>query len=478
MNPRNRLAAELAWLPEPAPLEGEEELPAMVHANLSAARWDSLNPDEPPAGVAAFLCETADILRRVSVAAVLRDINSDRAVSGFPGIASERQLQEELSARLAEIGSIVNAALNRLPTLHLIDAMTAALALRGEGATRRVLPFIDDLVDRHYEIGTRAFLDAEAASVMTLIEAARQRARFGEAALGPYIAKLEDVVRNWRRAALPILISAKSRGINHKGAVDLAGSLRELSVHLNNEHHMFESMRRLNALLIECFAEVPQLHPRLHDDAAFLEKTASDYATWTRRISFRAEIGLFRKDVLSIGPSGVAWNNSRYPLKAISRIRFGGVRLSIFALTGLPSFIVAFGDPSTETVVPLTTKSLYDAFIDRLWRAVGSRLSTELFTSLKAGNSVHFREAVVHDDGIELPRHKPFGKREFRRYAWEDIKTWNYDGRCYVASTAGKRHMVSLSYRNVHNVGVLSTAINAARKRPGLRKLSELLDGH
>src|ERR1700722_2011232 len=111
MNPRNRLAAELAWLPEPAPLEGEEELPAMVHANLSAARWDSLNPDEPPAGVAAFLCETADILRRVSVAAVLRDINSDRAVSGFPGIASERQLQEELSARLAEIGSIVNAAL-------------------------------------------------------------------------------------------------------------------------------------------------------------------------------------------------------------------------------------------------------------------------------------------------------------------------------------------------------------------------------
>jgi hypothetical protein len=478
MNPRNRLAAELAWLPQPAPLQGEQELPALVHANLSAARWESSNPDEPPAGVAAFLCETADIIRRASAAAVLRDINADRAVSGFPRISSEQQLQEELSARLAQIGSIVNAALNRLRTPDLIDAVTAALGMRVEGATPCTLPFIDDFVDRHYEVGTRAFLDAEAASVMTLIEAARQRARFGEAALSPYLAKLEDVVRNWRRTALPILISAKARGINHKPAVDLAGSLRELSVHLNNEHHMFESMRRLNALLIECFAEVPHLHARLHEDAAFLEKTASDYQAWARTIGFRAEIGLFRKDILSIGPSGVAWNHSHYPLKAISRIRFGGMRLSIFALMGLPSYVVAFGDPTTETVVPLTTESLYGAFIDRLWRAVGSRLSTELFTSLKAGNSVHFGRAVVHDDGIELPRRKLLGKREYRRYAWEDIKTWNYDGRCFIASTAGKRHRVGLSYRNVHNVGVLSSAISAARKRPGLRKLSELLDGH
>jgi hypothetical protein len=77
----------------------------------------------------------------------------------------------------------------------------------------------------------------------------------------------------------------------------------------------------------------------------------------------------------------------------------------------------------------------------------------------------------------ELPRRKLSGKREFRRYAWEDVKTWNYNAECFIASTVGKRHMARLAYRNVPNVGVLSSAINAARKKPGLRNLSELLDG-
>jgi hypothetical protein len=208
-----------------------------------------------------------------------------------------------------------------------------------------------------------------------------------------------------------------------------------------------------------------------------VQKTASDYQAWAGRISFRAEIGLLKKDILGICPSGVAWNDSHYALKSISRIRFGGVRFGLFALMGLPSYVVAIGDSGKETVVRLTSESLYDVFIERLWRAVGHRLMTDLYTSLKAGKTVQFADAIVHDDGIELPRHKLSGKREFRRYAWEDVKTWNYSAQCFIASTVGKRHMVRLSYRNVPNVGVLSSAINAARRKPGLRNLSELLNG-
>jgi hypothetical protein len=246
---------------------------------------------------------------------------------------------------------------------------------------------------------------------------------------------------------------------------------------LNNEHHMYASFERLNTLLIECFADLPYIHARLQEDSAFLERTASDYKAWARRISFHAEIGLFRKDVLSICPSGVAWNSSHYPLKTISRVRFGGVRPSVYSLLGLPNYVVAFGDSTSETAFTLTDQSLYAAFIDKLWRAVGSRLTVEMFTALKAGATLRFADTVVHDECIELPRRSLFGKRQMISYAWEDIKTWNYDARCIIAATADKKARVGLPYGNVHNVGVLSSAINAACKKPGLRKLSELLDG-
>jgi hypothetical protein len=477
IHPRNRLVAELGWLPEPASAGQPEGLSALAHANLLAARWESLGPDAPLATVAAFIGETAEVLNRVSAADALRDINADRAVSGFPIVSSEHQVHAELAARMAAIGSMVSAALNRLPTSDLIDAMRAAVGPGSEGGTRGVLPFIDDLVDRHYEVGTRGFLEAQAAAIMTLIEAAKGRARFGESALTPYLAELDDVVRRWQRVAAPILICAKRRGINPKPAVDLAGSLRELSIYLNNEHHMYASMRRLNTLLIECFADLPYFLPRLEEDAAFLQKTASDYKAWADKVSFHAQIGLFRKDVLSICPSGAAWNGSHYPLKTISSIRFGGVRRGMYSLLGLPSYVVAFGDPASETVISLTNESIYDRFIEKFWCAVGPRLTAEMYTALKAGTALQFADTVVRDECIELPRRILFGKRQMISCAWDEIKTWNYDGRCIIASTADRKARVGLPYANVRNVAVLWSAINAARKKPGLRKLSELLDG-
>jgi hypothetical protein len=477
INPRSRLAAELGWLPEAVSSAQAHELRALAHANFLAALWESLGPDEPPARIAALICETAGVLNRVSASEVLRDINADRVASGFPVISNEQQVHAEVSERLTGIGSSVNMALDRLPTTDLIDAMKAAVASGCDGATQRILPFIDDLVDRHYEVGTRAFMEAEAVAIMTLIRAVKQEARFGESALGPYLDKLDEVVRSWQRVAQPILICAKTRGINHKPAVDLAASLRELSIHLNNEHFMFASMRRLNTLLIECFADVPHSQALLHEDTVFLEKSASDYKAWAGRVSYRAEVGLFRKDILSICPSGVAWNNSHYPLKTISRIRFAGLKRSVFFLLGLPAYVVAFGDTTSETVFTLTDESLYRTFIDKLWRAVGSRLTAEMFTALKAGATLPFANALVHDDYIELPQRRLFGKRRMISCAWIDIKTWNYDGLCMIAATDRSKASASLPYRSVNNIAVLASAINAARKKPGLRRLSELLEG-
>src|SRR3546814_15739866 len=62
---------------------------------------------------------------------------------------------------------------------------------------------IDDLVDS-YEVETQGFLQKEAENVHKLIKTARDSANSGEAAVKPYVDKLDAVARNWDKVAQPI----------------------------------------------------------------------------------------------------------------------------------------------------------------------------------------------------------------------------------------------------------------------------------
>ena len=80
---------------------------------------------------------------------------------------------------------------------------------------------IDDLVDS-YEVKTQGILQKEAENVHKLIKVARDYADSGEAAVKPYVDKLDAVARNWDKITQPIQLSSKARGIDHEASRDLA----------------------------------------------------------------------------------------------------------------------------------------------------------------------------------------------------------------------------------------------------------------
>ncbi len=496
-NPRTRLSAEIAWLPGVSPrkasqlVEGllhdamavreESGLPTLAHLNLLAAAFEAVDGEHDAEDLAEFIVEAAYLAEELNPEEVLRDINEDRAVSGFPEVRALDQIEAELAERKRYYRNAIKDALDRLPPTTLVQVMTDTVEGVTLGGEDHAPELIDDLVDS-YEVETQGFLQKEAENVHKLIKAARDSANSGEAAVKPYVDKLDAVARNWDKVAQPIQLSAKARGIDHEASRDLAYEIRSLAIDLFNTHDMLTQAQRLTGLLQELFAELPEVSERVEQDADALaeifherKKAVARRDEWAREITYRAEIGVMFKDTLSISPDGISWKGQSFSLDSITRVRWGGVRHSVNGVPTGTTYTIAFGDKRSEAVVELKKEDIYSKFIDKLWRAVCVRLLGEMLEALKDGRDLYFGDALLHDDGITLVKHKFLGANERVRCTWGQVQIWNADGSFCIGSKDDKKTNVGISYIHVANTHILEQLIRMAFKKPGLRRLSELL---
>ena len=496
-NPRTRLSAEIAWLPGVSPrkasqlVEGllhdamavreESGLPTLAHLNLLAAAFEAVDSEHDAEDLASFIQEVAYLVDEIDPEDVLRDINEDRAVSGFPEVRALDQIEAELAERKRYYRSAIKDALDRLPPTTLVQVMTDTVEGVTLGGEDHAPELIDDLVDS-YEVETQGFLQKEAENVHKLIKAARDSANSGEAAVKPYVDKLDAVARNWDKVAQPIQLSAKARGIDHEASRDLAYEIRSLAIDLFNTHDMLTQSQRLTGLLQELFAELPEVSERVEQDADALadifherQQAVARRDEWAREITYRAEIGVMFKDTLSISPDGISWKGQSFSLDSITRVRWGGVRHSVNGVPTGTTYTIAFGDKRSEAVVELKKEDIYSKFIDKLWRAVCVRLLGEMLEALKDGRDLYFGDALLHDDGITLVKHKFLGANERVRCTWGQVQIWNADGSFCIGSKDDKKTNVGISYIHVANTHILEQLIRMAFKKPGLRRLSELL---
>lgn len=323
-NPRTRLSAEISWLPGVSPrkasqlLEGllhdpmaareESGLPTLAHLNLLAAAFEVVESEHDTEDLAEFIQEIAWLAENLDPEEVLRDINEDRAVSGFPEVRALDQIEAELTERKRYYRNAIKDALNRLPPMALIQVMTETVDGATSGGEDHAPELIDDLVDS-YEVETQDVLQKEADNVHKLIKAARDSAHSGEAVIRQYVDRLDTVARNWDKIAQPIQLSAKARGIDHEPSLRLAFEIRNLAVDLSNEHDMPAQSQRLTGILQELFSELPAVNAAAEQDAEALagifqarKQAAAQRDEWAREITYSTEIGVMFKNILSISP--------------------------------------------------------------------------------------------------------------------------------------------------------------------------------
>lgn len=496
-NPRTRLSVEISWFPGVSPrkasqlLEGllrdpmaarvESGLPTLAHLNLLAAAFDVVESEHDTEDLAGFIQEIAWLAEDLVPEEVLRDINEDRAVSGFPEVRALDQIEAELTERKRYYRSAIKDALNRLPPMALIQVMTEAVDGATSGGEDHAPELIDDLVDS-YQTETQGVLEKEAENVQKLIEAVRGSAKSGEAVIRPFMDRLDAVARNWDKIAQPIQLSAKARGIDHEPSLRMAFGIRNLAVDLSNEHDMPAQSQRLTSLLQELFSELPDVTEVVNRDAEALagifqerKQVAAQKDEWAREITYSTEIGVMFKSVLSISPEGISWKGQHFPLDSITRVRWGGVRHSVNGIPTGSTYTIAFGDGRSEAIVETRKGDIFTTFIDKLWRAIGIRLLGEMIEALKAGRDLRFGDALLHDDGITLKRHGFFSASGQVRCSWSQTHVWSADGSFYIGAKDDKKTYAGLSYINSANIHVLEQVIRMAFKKPGMRRLSDLL---
>lgn len=492
-NPRTRLAAELSWLPglspsravhltqqvleNPLSIAEVTGLPPLPHANLLAAAFELLDRHTDAKAMAALIQRLADLADQCTPEAIIRDLNEDRSIAGFPAVKPD-VLDREWEEHTQYYRAAVKDSLNRLPTPWIIEAMTLAVNQTTHGGTLHAPAVIDDLVET-YEVESQRFLEAEAHNVDKIVAAIRAEAQAKGPAVNQFIDVLAQVVRQWDSVAQPIQLSTRARGLQHALSQQLAYTIRGLAVDLTNQHNSMPESQRLTELIASVFAELPEVRERADEDAATLQRllhdqqqSADELEQWKRAISCEVEFGTFFKETFRLSPEGISWKKKFYPLPSITRIRYGAIRES-----GVVTFTVGFGDAATEGEMQFRGEELFATIIEKLWRAVGPRLALDLLQHLRAGQQVTVGETTVTDERVLLTQHKFFGDDSVW-CSWHDVQIWTADGDFCIGLVKDKKVYVQLSYIRAWNAHVLEQIVRLAFKRPvGFHRLSDTLEG-
>jgi hypothetical protein len=480
---RKRLAAEIAWFPGVPPsavaaliellrtdleaVRRQSNLPDLVRANLLAAVWQELPASPPTLAIPDLIVDTGAVIDRISAAAVMRDVNQDRAISGFAPIQSIEEVEVELAERLRFVCSLIRGALDLLPSESIVEAMRRAVAAATDSGQRQASALVDELIDT-YEIDTRTVMEQEAAAARRLIESVRDKMARGSAAMQPYLRQLGTVVHNWDRIAQPIQLSYLARGLSHRPSLDLGYAVRNLAIELWNQYRVMEESTRLILLSEKLFAEIPPLVDLLKEDRTALASIAES-------LTYRTDVGRFLKHTLSISADAVQWKRQHYRLESITRIRWGAETRTFSGVVKRTTYTVAFGDAERESCIETRNKEIYQNFIGKLWSTAGIRLLSEFMEILKAGGVIRYGRARFSDEGVELMQIRPFGRKQVVSCAWDQVVVKNFNGSLTVSAKANSSAWAMMSFRDTANVYVLAKALELVLQPPFKQKMSALL---
>ena len=365
--------------------------------------------------------------------------------------------------------------------------------------SRQLINMLQEVFTEHDELTERIAED-----VKTLDEIAEERkhlieiealveklqaaadAESPDSTLAPMVNQLIQVVKNCDTNAHQIQVIEKSKRLSHGASYLIAGRVRELAVNLFNEHGQLDFSRQLINMLQEVFTEDDELAERIAEDARALDEIAEERVRlieaakeraeeWRREITYEADIGTFLKSKLRISPDGIEWKGDRWALDSITRIGWGGTRHSVNGIPTGTTYSIIFGNGSGDAFIELKDETIYNNFIDRLWRAVGVRLLTEYLEGLRDGKKYRFGSAVISDHGVELEHKRLFSSNERVFCRWSELVIWNDAGDFCIGKKEGKKLTASFSYQYEDNIHVLEAAIRMFREQGGDR-LSNLLD--
>jgi len=153
-------------------------MPSLSFANLLAATFERIGPETDAVGWAVWIDLLAATADEINLSDILRDINEDRAISGFPEVQTLGDIETAVINRKRYYKDAIRSAIDRLPTGKLVEVITDVVEAATENGEIHACSLIDKIVDS-YEIEAQSFLNQESDNIEKLVEVARVTASRG-----------------------------------------------------------------------------------------------------------------------------------------------------------------------------------------------------------------------------------------------------------------------------------------------------------
>lgn len=291
-SPRSRLSVEVAWLPGLSPRKAIEylnlldsDLAQLIHkadaeeplvkANLLCAAIECVSPDESVLLWSELIIDLARATEAIEPSALLRVINEDRQIAGFPEIQGQESVEEALAPQRSLHKNVVGHALDRMDSSKLLSVVGQVTTKTTQAGEQQAPILVDELIDS-YRLEVTPFLEAESKNISKVVEATKHAATSSPSKINELLDQLEKLVRNWSQVAVPIQLSMKSRGMEHDLSKDTGYDIRGLSIELFNNHDLMDAATRITGMLREHFQHFPELAERAEVDKQALDDIAED----------------------------------------------------------------------------------------------------------------------------------------------------------------------------------------------------------
>lgn len=495
VNLRNRLAAEMGWFPGVSPRKASEiadgiagptlpatagDLPPLARANALAAHLECLPPRSEPARVGPIILKLAAAVEEVDPDGVFRDINEDRAVAGYQPVRDADLVVAEFEVRKRDYRNAVRDYADGLPSRALVKLIDRLVELGTDDGQRHAPAVIQDLVDL-YESAAQGFVEREAENVAALVERARAAVPYGQDKVAKVVDDVERAALNFNVVLKPVQTVNLVNGTAHGPSLRVAYTIRDLAIELHNEHGWHALPARITSFLETNFPRLGDIQHQVAMDAKHLKDEAeqrrvaeAEKREFEESLKYEADLGTFFKDRVSMNAQAIEWRNQRFPLDAVTRMRWGSTRHSVNGVPTGTSHVIVVGDATSSMTIKLSSPTVFDGLTDRLWKAVGVRLLVEHVRRLREGGTVAIPGGAIRDDGAVLTRRKLFGKDEVVLVPWNGLHVWSENGNFVIAKRDETKVQAVLSYQNNDNTQVIENLIRAAFKN-GKARISELL---
>ena len=290
IHPLRRISAEVAWLPGIDPTLSEivlrhldspnqnllniTGLTHIARANLLVSGLSRL-PNLPTSNIVEWILAIAQASEAINSETVYAILNEDRRASGFPEITDLSAIDDEIRKQRSYYRQVLTSVLENLSVTERARVLTLAIEWSIGNDKPRCPILIEDVI-LSYELGVQDFLEKKQKIIEAQDEKLRAMvdAKNPDTTLQPIVNQLIEAVKEWDTIAQPIQLSKRSRGERHTASFEIAWRVRNLAIDLFNDYGKLDFSRKIMNMLLEVFAEVPEIVERIKVDLEALEKQA------------------------------------------------------------------------------------------------------------------------------------------------------------------------------------------------------------